>query len=125
MLHRKTGGTFLLERWKGFFLLLLLIMISKKISFRTKPNFSVVGWTKPCSSVMSLAMELPPAELHCLFSLKSFRLAAQWSETLLSPGLRWWLLSVETGKWFQCQSVESILLILPQLKRNLHLGVLW
>lgn len=82
----------------------------------------MLGWTKPGSSVMSLAMELPPAELHCLFSLKSFLLAAQWSETLLSPGLRW-LLSVETGKGSRCQSVGSIPLIL--LKRNLRLGVLW
>lgn len=41
----------------------------------------------PDSSVMSLVIELPPAELHCLLSLKSFRLLAQWSEPLLSGSL--------------------------------------
>lgn len=34
----------------------------------------------PDSSVILLVIELPPAELRCLLSLKSLRLLAQWSE---------------------------------------------
>lgn len=66
----------------------------------------MAGWTEPCSSVMSLVMELPPAELHCLFSLKSLRLTAQWSEMLPSTGLRWWLLSKETAQWLHVSQLD-------------------
>jgi len=40
---------------------------------------------------MSLVIEPPPAELHCLLSLKALRRVAQWSEPLLSTLL--WLVA--------------------------------
>lgn len=53
----------------------------------SEPPGETLTLNLPDSSVMSLVGELPPVELHCLLSLKSFRLLAQWSEPLLSGSL--------------------------------------
>lgn len=78
--------------------------VFSQVRLSPSAEVALAFWTKPCSSVMSLVTELPPAELHCLFSLKSFLLTAQWSETPPSSGLRRWLESVEPGKGFRRES---------------------
>lgn len=80
--------------------------------------------TKPCSSVTSLVTELPPAELHCLFSLKSFLLTAQWSETPPSTGLRRWLVSAETGTGWR-ETVRPQRRTLAEQESHLRLESLW